>query len=158
MRVAGAPSSPAGYSWIKKEGGGKIWGLPRPLPTRRGRRGQRGRHPKSGPGRSGISSNLFLPRGAACDGRTSPPGSRHSPPRSPQPNIPANSGLGPAPRAPAPTPSSLLRLPSAGAATAVPRAAASPQPRRSRPPPLPRAVGPEPPRRPRAEKTESSVR
>lgn len=51
----------------------------------------------------------------------------HSP-RSPQLNIPANSCRGPAPPGSAPTPSSLLRLPSADAATAAPRAAAPPRP------------------------------
>lgn len=64
-----------------------------------------------------------------------PPGLPHSPLRSPRQNIPANCGRWPAPRTPAPTPSSLL-LPSPGALAAVasPRASASlllPQPRRS---------------------------
>ena len=127
-------------------------------PQGREPRSRRGRHPKSGPGSSRISRSRFLPRGAACDSRTSPPGSRHSPPRSPLPNIPANSGRWPAPRAPAPTPSSFLRFPSADAAISAPRAAASPQPPRPRLPPLPRAVGREPSRRRKSEKTESSVR
>lgn len=69
----------------------------------------------------------------------SPPGLPHSPLRSPRQNIPANCGRWPAPRAPSPTPSSLL-LPSSRALAAVasPRASASPllpQPRWS---PLPR--------------------
>lgn len=65
----------------------------------------------------------------------SPPGLPHSPLRSLRQNIPANCGRWPAPRAPSPTPSSLLLLsPGALAAVASPRASASPllpQPRRS---------------------------
>lgn len=101
-----------------------------------------GRHscfPKSGSGCSRASRSRFLPAGAACEGRTYPPGSRHSPPQSPQPNIPANSGRWPAPLAPAQTPSSLLLLP---CATAARGAAASPRPRRPRLPPLPQAISP----------------
>lgn len=113
----------------KEKGRGRLGGLPESLPIRRDWTAWLCRYPKSGPGHCENSRSRFLPRGAACKVRTSPPGSRYSPLRFPQPNNPANSGRWLAPRAPAPTPSSLLLLPSPDAATAVPRAAASPQPR-----------------------------
>lgn len=153
VKVAGAQSRAAGWPRITRGGWGRIGGLPRPLPSRGGRGPRAVVTPSESRGRSRISRSRFLPPGSACRGQTSLPGSQHSPPRSPQPNIPANSGRWPEPPAPAPTPSSLLLLPSADAATAAPRAAASPQPRRPISPPLPQAVGPGSSRRRRVEKT-----
>lgn len=136
-KAAGAQSRSAGYVRIKGGGWKDRW-RPRAAPQLgRPESPAPGLPPKSEPGRSGASRSRFLPRGSACRGQTSQPGSQHSPPPSPQPNIPANSGRWPAPPAPAPTPSSLRLLPSADAATAAPRAAASPQPRRPISPPLP---------------------
>lgn len=84
-------------------------------------------------------------------GRT-PPGLPHSPLRSPRQNIPANCGRWPAPRAPSPTPSSLLLL----SRVLLPLSPIpGPQLRlcsRSRDRhPSPRAVSPGPSGRPRAE-------
>lgn len=52
-RVAGAPSSAAGYLWIKRDGEGQDLGPPRAI-TYTARPRAPGRHPKSGPATQGF--------------------------------------------------------------------------------------------------------